>query len=390
MTTNPTEAGIRWDDTAIANLHLPNFCNVVSSPRDLTLLFGMTDPQPDAGTGEMTVQLRNRVVLRPVVAKLLATLLQNTLSEFEASHGVIDTGFQPLPGSRALTAPSPAPRTDALPLDDLPEKGALLLELIQGLGIRYEIERSFKVLRGAVFGNRFLLGFPTARLTPQARLRLPVICKRLGMPAEYSDAFQRDLETVDFVHFGFEEGDGGAVFKAYSEYTPPFVDALSAESGKLAEPTLLYLGYKWDAADHTKRAISRYLAHPALTPAGIEAGMARLLPGEANADALEICRFILDVALSRAAADKLLLVEVTEDGNPRVSFALNCYAANLQLVELYPVLLAICQRYALPLERFQHFYGQMKNQVFGHIAAGLDRDGNNFLTIYFGGRAPGR
>jgi tryptophan halogenase len=383
MTSTPDQPGIQWDDSAVANLHLPNFCNVASSPRDVTLLFGMTDPQPTE-SGEVTVQLRNRIVLRPVAAKLLGTLLQNTLAEYEARHGAIDTGFHALPGSRQL---APTVTSKPLPLNDLPEKAALLLDLVKGLGVDFDVERSCKIMEGAVLPNRVLLGFPKAALPPQGHVRLPILCKRLGMPAEYADAFQRDFATADIIHFGFEEGPAGSVYKAYAEFAAPTAEAL-AGAPEGAGSHLLYLGYKWNPADSSQRAISRYTSHPLLTAEAIDARMARLLGEVQPGGALEICRTMLDVALSRADPRQLLFVEVTEDGNPRASFDLNLYPADLRLAELYPVLLAICRRYALPLDVLLRFYGGVKDQIFGHVSAGIDREGRDFLTVYFGGRAP--
>lgn len=364
---------IRWDDSAVNNLHFPNFCNVAHTERDVTLLFG--NGLPAATPGEpMAVQLRERVVLRPLAAKLLATLLARTIHTFEAEHGALGEHFQPLPGSATLHAPE-AP---LLTVEELSEKGRLLLELIHSLGVPHDTERSIKLLPGKLLANRFLLGLNKDRLTPQAHTRLPVLCKRLGMPAAFISAFNEHLPRANYVHFGYEENEHSSTYKAYVEFIEPFAQALEQRNPD-AEPLLLFIGYKWDAADPAKHSITEYRTHPILSPAGIRTKISAILDGPAR----DIAEGILETVTSRTS--KLVYIEASEAANPRQSFDLNAYTARLQLAELYPFLARIAQHYALPAADFGSFYERFKSQTFGHLSGGVDRHGQSFLTLYFGG-----
>jgi hypothetical protein len=42
------------------------------------------------------------------------------------------------------------------------------------------------------------------------------------------------------------------------------------------------------------------------------------------------------------------------------------------------------QHYAIPSEEFHPLYEGVKNKTFGHIAGGIDREGRDFLTVYYG------
>jgi hypothetical protein len=85
-----------------------------------------------------------------------------------------------------------------------------------------------------------------------------------------------------------------------------------------------------------------------------------------------------------------LYVEVEEEGNPRVSFDLNLYWANLLLGELYPYLLMMCRHFGIPEEDFHRHYEPVKTQIFGHLSGGTDRHGRDFLTVYYGVKGSSR
>ncbi len=375
-----TQPQVRWDDSTVYEVRDLNFCNVASSEEEVTLLFGSSEPY--VGQPELTVHLRNRVQLRPVAAKLLRDLLGRTLTEYESRYGAITNGYQALPGSEPLDGVRP--KAPLLPAE-LPERGALLLELVRGLNTPLEVERSCKLMPGTFLPNRFLLSMPKAALGAAATIRLPVMFKRLGMPELFAADARQGIAEADFLHFGFEENESGSVLKFYLETAGTLANALSGRGS--SEPHLLYLGYKWDPAAPERHAMTRYIAHPGLTPEAMQAKMAETLQGPAHAPVLGFCRDILDLAADRTGSAKLLYVEVTEEGNPRVSFDLNLYSAQLQLSEIYPILAAACRHFAISREQFRRFYEESREHTLGHVSAGIDREGRSFFTFYFGGNA---
>ena len=84
-----------------------------------------------------------------------------------------------------------------------------------------------------------------------------------------------------------------------------------------------------------------------------------------------------------AAKDMFIYLEVSEEDNPRRSFDINLYKANLKLHELYPFLSKTSRHYSIPPEEFDPLYDQIRTRLFGHLAGGIDREGKDFLTIYY-------
>ena len=86
---NPVAAGaqvkVRWDDSSMRSVY-SNVCNVAGTREEIVLLFGMNQAW-HAGQKEVTVQLADRIVLSPFVAKRLAALLNNTIRDYESKFG---------------------------------------------------------------------------------------------------------------------------------------------------------------------------------------------------------------------------------------------------------------------------------------------------------------
>lgn len=352
-----------------------NFCNVTSTPQEFALLFGTGVQPPDGG---VIVNLRERVWLQPVAAKLLRDLLSKTVAEFEAQHGEIANGYKPLPGSEPLAV---AAVTQAQLPSGLPEAGALMVELVEGLRARHELERSVKMVEGAALTQRFLMGASLERLGNTASIRLPVIWKRLGMPEAQLAAAREGLPKADFVHFGYEGGAGAEIMKVYLEDTKAALEPAKGNEGQL-----LYTGYKWKAGDAAQASVSRYTAFPQLPAAKLTSRLKPLI-ADLSAPLKKTCQALLQLALDRVPAEKLLLVEVRDEETPRVSFDLNLYHAKLQLAEVLPLLADAARNLQIPLAELQPAYEEGKHCLLGHISAGLNRDGKPFFTFYYGGHS---
>ena len=96
------------------------------------------------------------------------------------------------------------------------------------------------------------------------------------------------------------------------------------------------------------------------------------------------------LAGSRTRPGEILYFEASEEGNPRNSFDINMYWANLQMAEIYPMLLNIARHYFIDLEQFEELYEGVKTQKFGHLSGGTDREGRDFLTVYFSEKGSSR
>ena len=89
---NPTPEGtqvkIRWDSANMRSAYA-NVFNVAGTREEVVLLFGMNQAW-DATQKELTVQLSDRLVLSPFVAKRLSLVLGNVIRDYELRYGKLD------------------------------------------------------------------------------------------------------------------------------------------------------------------------------------------------------------------------------------------------------------------------------------------------------------
>ncbi len=81
---------IKWDDTNMRSVYA-NVCNVAGTREEIVVLFGMNQAW-HSEQKELTVQLADRIVLSPFVAKRLAVLLNNVIQNYESQYGTLDIG----------------------------------------------------------------------------------------------------------------------------------------------------------------------------------------------------------------------------------------------------------------------------------------------------------
>ena len=79
---------VRWENASVQSVY-SNVCNVAGTREEIVLLFGMNQAF-NASENEMTIQLSNRIVMSPYVAKRLAQLLNNVVSDYETKYGVLE------------------------------------------------------------------------------------------------------------------------------------------------------------------------------------------------------------------------------------------------------------------------------------------------------------
>ena len=79
---------IRWDDSSMKSAYA-NVCNVAGTREEIVLLFGMNQAW-HSGQQEVTIQLADRVVLSPFVAKRLTVLLNNVIKDYESKYGTLE------------------------------------------------------------------------------------------------------------------------------------------------------------------------------------------------------------------------------------------------------------------------------------------------------------
>jgi hypothetical protein len=352
--TSVPEEKIIWRDSE-ARTSRADVTEVAMSREEICLTFGAGQPQAEEAD-KIVVSLLGRVILTPFTAKRLSVALGEVLRRHEALHG--PSGPVPLGEEEQYPAQRESSR----------EKEALL-GLVKGLHVEFALERSFKVLRGSLLTNRILLSL---RRNSVPRERMLAACRDLGLPDLFWETLLQNLPDTGLVHFGFEENEKGSVYKVYLE--------LSLKSR--IYPFLLYLGFKWDPADHRRSALARYTCYPSLTPRDMIERLSLVYEGWGPADSIEIAKGIVREAA--AVTQDILYMDVTEDNNPRRSFDINMYGAGLRMEALYPLLMEMSDRYLVARQQFQTFFETVKARRFGHLSGGTDREGRDFFTLHYG------
>lgn len=304
---------------------------------------GLAGADSDADTAPVVA----RVVMNPHMAKRLVGALNRTLSQYESAFGSID--------EQALAG------------------GKVLLDLIRDLGVPHGYEYSFKMCEGLVLADRFLITMDKAALGEDCRRKLIELCTKLRAPAAFLEAMDSTISEACNLHFGFEASEKGGMHKVYLEFPLP----------TLTEPTLVHTSYKWDPLHPERHAIGTYTHYPLLRYDETAGRMRELLAECSRPGTFAIADEFLKLAMPRVK-DDFHYLEVTEAGNPRKSFDVNLYGASLTIGDIRPLLLRLAERYSLSVQEFSGSLDSIQRMRFGHLTAGIDREGRDFFTIHFG------
>lgn len=355
-----------------------NFAQVKATREEFMLLLGTSDSGPPAQY-ELHVALNERIILSPTAAKRLSVLLNNIIQAYESEFGSLNEEVSLR--DRLIPTPSLSPPT--FRSAHAAEKVDLCFQLLNRLNIKPAFERSFKVREKTLLKNRFLLGFEKDLIKPSPNERILDICEQIGMPPDLMATFLKNLPEASIVGFGFGENEVTCIVRAYLEFGIRYYRAMKNKPNNRA-PYLSHLGCKWDVSDSSISVLTKYTCYPAYTTEDMLERLSNDLYRHKDRSPYEIVQGILDLASSKVGNDKFLFLGVDEENNPRNSFDINMYRANLQMNEIYSFLLNICRFYSISDEQFHDLYEPIKTKIFGHIAGGIDRKGRDFLTIYFG------
>ncbi|MDB5804276.1 MAG: tryptophan halogenase [Betaproteobacteria bacterium] len=252
-----------------------------------------------------------------------------------------------------------------------------LLRLVAGLPL-YGVEKSFKLGPAELLRDRFLLGLkPDA----YARLDLDALRTALAMPERSFASMAADLKRANFLGLAYESGAKQRVFKAYVEFPVPARRQPGPTPGSVAAH-MIYHGYKWDPDRGEDAALTQYWWAPQLTLAEIGACIAR---HQADIKRAEV-RATVQQIIARCARDcdarQFQYIEAREGMGSRVSYDLNVYPAALPLAEIAGPLKNAALALAVDPLALEALLAQSAGRTLGHVSAGTDRHGQDFLTIY--------
>ncbi|MFH1983998.1 MAG: DUF3467 domain-containing protein [Pseudomonadota bacterium] len=365
---------LQWDPSQVRS-EVADAVAVAGGKEQIVLSFGRHRP-PAPGDEAITVDCSDRIILGPRAAKRLSVLLDHAVGDWERSYGAIAGGIR-APAGRA----EPAPAEEVAAFENV--AADRLFSLVQTIDAPVGFERSFKLFDRTLLAHRFLMGFKKTAATAGVTAKVMDICRRTDMPAAYRDLFQKHLPASNIVLFGFEENEAGSVYKAYLEFGGQFESVLRENPADPA-PFLLHLGFKWDTADNRRRALARYVCFPAYGIDDMRDRLSAVFYDERHKTPFTVTCALLRLARERMMPERPLYLEVSEDGSPRRSFDINLYRANLRMETLYPLLADLCRHYRIPMAAFHDVYDPVRTRFFGHLSGGVDRQGRDFLTIYYG------
>ncbi|MBK0395000.1 hypothetical protein [Ramlibacter algicola] len=239
--------------------------------------------------------------------------------------------------------------------------------------IGFGAEVSFKLgASGALFRDRALLGVPLQGLA----ISLLDLASAWGMPPDGRQLLDCHAQRASALLFGVEPRPGGEVRKVYLEFWDDVRAAVRRTGTR--EPQLLHLGVKWRNTG-SRWELARYQVLPLLSTRD---ALRRITEIYGDAAASAPSTSIVRTAW-HAAPDAAFLFElVDEEGNPRRSFDINLYPAALHVAAVEKQLLDAALRLGVSSSDIGSLLDRYGRLPLGHLSGGLDRTGQEFLSIY--------
>lgn len=261
----------------------------------------------------------------------------------------------------------------------LADFAALPFRMLESRGLSSGYERSFKLSDSSLLANRYLLGVEQQAL---GKHQWAEVCRELAMPKTLRQEFLQGLARANLVLLGFEaQANGQALFKLYLEYW----DELQSQimQGFAPPRALLHRGFKWSAGQLGQALITDYHCLPGLSIQQIRENIAAHYKETRNHFTLRASLAILALASQKAANTEFLYIDISEAGNPRQSFDLNLYPAGIRMHELCDIIYELADQFDIDQHQIHQLMPLIKDKLFGHLSAGIGRDGNAYLSLYY-------
>ena len=204
------------------------------------------------------------------------------------------------------------------------------------------------------------------------------------LPAAAAAALHERAALADTVGLSIEAGEGSVLYKAYLEFWEP-IRARLLSGTPTPEPLLLHYGVKWQA-HQAAYAAAEYHVHPLLTAYEIVKRLQALqTPGRFSL-ALGTANALVQRGSARAPRAPLLYMEAREAGNARHSCDINLYKTGLRLEDATELLRELGRSLDVSAAALDTLLRTHAALPLGHVAAGTDRHGQEFLSVYLGVR----
>ncbi len=251
----------------------------------------------------------------------------------------------------------------------------LVLDFADSLPGPYGHERSIKFDQKCSAGQRFLVTFPSVALEMGADLA--GLLQQLNCPSNLPvDDLIRDRAIL---HLGVEGSGTSAICKLYAEDADT-IRQLWSETRLPQEPVPVHRSLKW-RLDTDQWVATDYDWLPCQQSDQLLGFVRQYVP-----DSLPLLRLLLAQVPADCPVSHLQLLRVTEAQNPRLSLDLNLYDSQLSVSVLLEVLRQLNSEDpygSLLLSGLSQLNG-IADQLLGHLAFGVARDGSRFITVYYG------
>ena len=252
--------------------------------------------------------------------------------------------------------------------------GKILLSFVKLLEVPYFFEPSFKIMRKSVNSDRFLLILFLPKLKISEQEFLNEFATLFNLPSDFKDIIAEHITGRREVIVGFDSSKDFPIIKLYIETS---IDSLHNNE----QP--LYRAFKWQIECPENKSIDDYFLKNVESRKDILICIENLFNCE-DASALRVTKDLFNLEGGQIGTDKLLYLEVEDQDRSRKSFDIRLYDANLSMRKLMPILLRVADRFSLESEPIEQLLSREKDKTFGHLSSGYDKNGEEFMTFYYG------
>ena len=204
----------------------------------------------------------------------------------------------------------------------------------------------------------------------------------MNMPRRLQADLHNHRHDANLLLLGFDSGQSSPTHKIYLEYWDHYCETRKQNPG-LTKPQLLHKGYKWKCSDPQNFVVTDYHCLPGLNFDDISKRVETIYEKTDSAYTLLPIMQILKMAYADNLQREFIYLQVSESASIRDSFDINLYAADLSVGQIFEQILDVANHLDVPNDKMNRLMPLVENKQLGHISAGVGRDGQEYLTVYY-------
>ncbi len=256
------------------------------------------------------------------------------------------------------------------------QQAALPFALVQAWNLPCAYERSVKLSHGKMLSNRFLIALSASQVT---RAHVEMACQHMSLAVDVCRVIEKHWRRAAMFMLGFEETALGVVFKVYLELRRYRMELPCSHVGwkqLVREPQT-----DPDSQPSHGKLACRVAHYRPLRHKWLVARLAQLSHHDDDSEpSASVLREVLRASQSHLR--QLICLQVSEASGRR-SYDWNVYAANLRIADFAEPIVALADQYKIERSNIDRWLNLCGQSILGHIAAGQDDTGKDFLTLYY-------